>query len=94
MLTPTPSIMFATPRAGRGGVRRAAIAAAVFIPCLVLVGRSAGVAMALYVTACVVTLSVLNRRAARPLYFVDAERRRAEHDLRRAHGELDRKSVV
>jgi two-component system CheB/CheR fusion protein len=81
-------MMFATPRAGRaashGAVPRAAIAAGVFISCLVLVGWSAGVAMSLYVTASIVTLAVLVRRGARAVYSVDSKREGTEGDLRRA----------
>ncbi len=87
-MTPTPPMTFATPRAGRAflpwtalGV---AIAAAAFVPCLVLVGRAAGTWVLLYVTASIVTLAVLAWRNARAAYSVDAERSRAEGDLRRA----------
>jgi signal transduction histidine kinase len=88
MMTPIPTMTFATPRAGRagsrGGALGVAIAAAVSISCLVLVGRSAGGWVLLYVTASMVTLAVIVRRRARAAYSVNAERRRAEGDLRRA----------
>jgi signal transduction histidine kinase len=88
MLTPSPPLMFAAPRAGRaasrGGARRVGIAAAVFTPCLVLVGWSAGVGMSLYVAASITVLAAVVWRGARASHSADAERSRAEGDLRRA----------
>ncbi|HVF43039.1 MAG TPA: sensor histidine kinase [Pyrinomonadaceae bacterium] len=47
--------------------------------------------MSLCVTASIATLAVLIWRNARALHSVDAERRRAEGDLRRAHDDLEAK---
>src|ERR1044071_1017442 len=81
-----------------GHMARHLLPAAVLVPVvlggLIVRGAHAGLydtafAMSLCVTASIVTLGVLICRNARTLHRADAERRRAESDLRRAHDELE-----
>jgi signal transduction histidine kinase len=83
-----------------GHMARHLLPPAVLIPValggLIVRGASAGLydmefGMSLCVTASIVTLAVLIWRNARALYGVDAERRRAEGELRRARDELEAK---
>ena len=81
-----------------GHMARHLLPAAVIIPVvlggLIVRGARAGLydtafAMSLCVTASIVTLGALICRNARTLHRADAERRRVEGDLRRAHDELE-----
>jgi signal transduction histidine kinase len=81
-----------------GHMARHLLPAAVIIPVvlggLIVRGAHAGLydtafAMSLCVTASIVTLGALICRNARTLHRADAERRRAEGDLRKAHDELE-----
>lgn len=81
-----------------GHMARHLLPAAVVIPVviggLIVRGAHAGLydtafAMSLCVTASIVTLGALICRNARTLHRADAERRRAESDLRKAHDELE-----
>jgi signal transduction histidine kinase len=81
-----------------GHMARHLLPAAVLVPVvlggLIVRGAHAGLydtafAMSLCVTASIVTLGALICRNARTLHRADAERRRAESDLRRAHDELE-----
>jgi len=81
-----------------GHMARHLLPAAVIIPVvlggLIVRGALAGLydtafAMSLCVTTSIVTLSALICRNARTLHRSDAERRRAEGDLRRAHDDLE-----
>ena len=81
-----------------GHMARHLLPAAVIIPVVLggLIVRGAradlydtAFAMSLCVTASIVTLGILICRNAGGLHHADAERRRAESDLRRAHDELE-----
>jgi signal transduction histidine kinase len=81
-----------------GHMARHLLPAAVIVPVvlggLIVRGARAGLydtafAMSLCVTTSIVTLGGLICRNARALHRTDAERRRAEGDLRRAHDELE-----
>jgi signal transduction histidine kinase len=72
----------------------AAVLAPVVLGGLIVRGARAGLydtafAMSLCVTASIVTLGILICRNAQTLHRADAERRRAESDLRKAHDELE-----